>query len=86
MVTTLSLTTYLFLSNVFINHFDKHKMRIIFEKKLNKMKYEESAIVLKSYRVALIFSQSWRSHSLEVSATDDPRWAAMKLTIKVCCV
>ena len=35
-------------------------------------------------RVVLIFSQSWRSHSLEISATDDPRRAATKLTIKVC--
>ena len=35
-------------------------------------------------RVVLIFSQSWRSHGLEVSATDDPRRAATKLTIKVC--
>ena len=35
-------------------------------------------------RVVLIFSQSWSSHGLEVSATDDPRWAATKLTIKVC--
>ena len=35
-------------------------------------------------RVVLIFSQSWNSHSLEVSATDDPRLAATKLTIKVC--
>ena len=35
-------------------------------------------------RVVLIFSRSWSSHGLEVSATDDPRRAAMKLTIKVC--
>ena len=35
-------------------------------------------------RVVLIFSQSWSSHGLEVSATDDPRRAATKLTIKVC--
>ena len=35
-------------------------------------------------RVVLIFSQSWSSHGLEVSATDDPRQAATKLTIKVC--
>ena len=34
--------------------------------------------------VVLIFSRSWSSHGLEVSATDDPRWAATKLTIKVC--
>ena len=32
----------------------------------------------------LIFSQSWSSHGLEVSATDDLRRAATKLTIKVC--
>ena len=36
-------------------------------------------------RVFLIFSQSWISHGLEVSATDDSRRAATKLTIKVCC-
>ena len=35
-------------------------------------------------RVVLIFSRSWSSHGLEVSATDDPRRAATKLTIKVC--
>ena len=35
-------------------------------------------------RVFLIFTQSWSSHGLEVSATDDPRRAATKLTIKVC--
>ena len=35
-------------------------------------------------RVVLIFSQSWSSHGLEVSATDDPRQAATKLTIKLC--
>ena len=35
-------------------------------------------------RVVLIFSQSWSSHGLQVSATDDPRRAATKLTIKVC--
>ena len=35
-------------------------------------------------RVVLIFSQSWSSHGLEVSATDDPRQAATELTIKVC--
>ena len=30
-------------------------------------------------RVVLIFSRSWSSRSLEVSATDDLRWVAMKL-------
>ena len=35
-------------------------------------------------RVVLIFSQSCSSHGLEVSATDDLRRAATKLTIKVC--
>ena len=35
-------------------------------------------------RVVLIISQSCSNHSLEVSATDDPRRAATKLTIKVC--
>ena len=35
-------------------------------------------------RVVLIFSQPWSSHGLEVSATDDLRWATMKITIKVC--
>ena len=35
-------------------------------------------------RVVLVFSQSWSSHGLEVSATDDLRRAATKLTIKVC--
>ena len=35
-------------------------------------------------RVVLIFSQSWSSHGLEVSATDDTRRAATKLTINVC--
>ena len=36
-------------------------------------------------RVILIFSRSWSSHGLEVSATDDLRRVATKLTIKVCC-
>ena len=33
-------------------------------------------------RVVVILSQSWSSHGLEASATDDLRRAAMKLTIK----
>ena len=33
-------------------------------------------------RVVLIFSQSWSSHGLDVSATDDLRRAAVKLTIQ----
>ena len=35
-------------------------------------------------RVELIFSQSWSSHGLEVSATNDPRRAPTKLTIELC--
>ena len=36
-------------------------------------------------RIVLIFSQSWSSHGLDVSASNDLRRAAVKLTIKVCC-
>ena len=34
-------------------------------------------------RVVLIFSQSWSSHGLEVSATDDPRRAAIWQAISI---